>query len=120
MNVKLTGNAANGDIHVYKRVSDPLGGILTGTWQPDGRDVSPESVTTGDARNKTMSQFNGINPNGNWTLFVADVAGGQGFGTIQNWGLEFTAVPEPHAFALAMGLALVGFGAYRRFAVKKA
>jgi hypothetical protein len=120
MNIKLKDSAANGDIHVYKRVTDPLGGILTGTWQPDGRDVQPESVTTGDARNRTLSQFNGVNPNGNWTLFVADVAGGQGNGTITTWGLEFTAVPEPQAFAMAAGLALMGFGAYRRFAVKKA
>jgi hypothetical protein len=118
--VKFSDNAANGDVHVYKTVSNPLGAALTGTWQPDGRDVAPETVVTGDPRGQTMSDFYGINPNGDWTIFVADVAGGQGFGTITTWGLEFTAVPEPHAYAMMAGLALLGFGAYRRFAAKRA
>lgn len=118
--VILKDSAANGDIHVYRTVLNPLGGTLTGTWAPDGRDVRPEDVITGDSRTKTMSQFIGINPNGDWTLFVADVAGGQGSGTITTWGLEFTAVPEPHAYAMAAGLVLLGFGACRRFTTKKA
>lgn len=118
-NVKLSDGAANGDIHVYRNVVNPLGGPLTGTWQPDGRDISPLDATTSTPRTSTLSQFNGINPNGDWTLFIADVAP-DGQGTLTTWGLEFTAVPEPQAYAAVAGLVLLGFGAYRRLAVKKA
>jgi len=120
VSVKLSDSAANGDIHVYRNVVNPLGGTLTGTWAPDGRDVLPESVVTGDPRSKTLSQFNGINPNGDWILLVADIAGGQGLGTLASWGLEFTAVPEPQTYAMAVGLALLGFGGFRRFMLNKA
>lgn len=119
MSIRLSDSAANGDVHKYQSKLNPLGGPLTGTWAPDGRDVAPDSVVSGDSRSKLLDQFAGINPNGDWTLFIADVAGGQGFGKITTWGLEFTAqVPEPQSIALVVGLALMGFGAFRRFALK--
>jgi len=47
--------------------------------------------------------FNGLNPNGTWTLFFADLSGGDA-STLVSWGLDIAAVPEPTTWAL------VGFG----------
>jgi subtilisin-like proprotein convertase family protein len=44
-----------------------------------------------------LSSFNGLNPNGTWTLFLADASGGAP-NTLVSWGLDITgtaAVPEP-------------------------
>lgn len=51
---------------------------LTGTWAPEAGN---------------LSTFNGMNPNGDWTLFIADESPG-GVGTLQDWGVELTVVPE--------------------------
>ena len=53
------------------------------------------------------SAFSGVNPNGNWTLFFADMAGGGGTATLNSWSLDITAVPEPVNVALGI---LGGFG----------
>lgn len=49
---------------------------MTGTWQPDGRTNSPGSVLDSQPPDAFLSSFNGLDPNGDWTLFVADVSGG--------------------------------------------
>jgi hypothetical protein len=58
-----------------------------------------------------------VNPNGTWTLFVADVSGGS-ISTINGWSLEIIPVPEPINVALgifaAVGLSLSAFKAGRR------
>jgi subtilisin-like proprotein convertase family protein len=74
-------------------------GELTGTWQPDGRAIDPlSSGATFDssARSAMLSLFNGGDPNGTWTLFVADTSSG-GEGTLVSWSMDITtsAVPEP-------------------------
>jgi hypothetical protein len=54
-----------------------------------------------------LDSFNGLDPNGSWTLYIADVASGGGFGTLRSWGLEITAIPEPTPAALLVCYALV-------------
>jgi subtilisin-like proprotein convertase family protein len=117
-NVTLSDAAANGDVHFYQNVSTPNGGQLTGTWAPDGRNIDPMGspatfLTAG--RTATLSSFGGTNPNGTWTLFVADLTSG-GQATLVSWGLDITAVPEPSTVAMGlMGLAmLAGFRRVRR------
>jgi len=107
------------DVHIYRTfvVGDPdipLGGPLTGTWQPDGRTTDPDGVVSSDPRTATLASFNGESAAGNWTLFVADLSPG-GSTELRSWSLEVTAaVPEPSATVLG----LLGAGALmlrRRF-----
>ena len=97
---------AGQDVHLYRTFPYTLNGSgqLTGTWQPDGRAIDPlsaGSVFDSAARSKMLSVFNGTDPNGTWTLFVADLSSG-GEGTLVNWNLSITAVPEPGAVALVL------------------
>lgn len=97
----LSDTAAAGNIHTYRGVVTPGAGLpLTGTWQPDGRITSPASVLETDPALAGLSGFNGMNPNGQWTLFVADLSSG-GTSVLNSWGLIITAVPEPSVSALA-------------------
>ena len=68
-----------------------------GTYQPDGRNVNPltPAGTLGTTTPSTpLSSFNGVDPNGSWTLFIADVSGGD-VSTVTSWSLDIAAVPEP-------------------------
>src|ERR1043166_7457109 len=51
---------------VHQAIPDNGNGQLTGTWQADGRS-DPLSSSRG-----SLTDFNGLNPNGTWTLFFAD------------------------------------------------
>lgn len=54
----------------------------------------------------TLGNFTG-DPNGNWTIFFADLSGGDSTSsTIDSWSLEITAVPEPVDVALVVFAAL--------------
>jgi hypothetical protein len=49
-----------------------------------------------------FSSYTGQDPNGSWTLFFADMSGGQQ-STLNSWELDFTAlIPEPANVALAV------------------
>ena len=114
-NITLDDSAAN-DVHFYQAVSYTLNGSgqLTGPWQPDGRLISPLSsgaAIAGAARGNMLAGFDGMDPNGTWTLFAADLSPG-GISTLAGWGLAITAVPEPNAAAL-VGCGLV-FGLLRK------
>ena len=64
------------------------------------------------------SLYGGVDPNGTWTLFFADVVGGGGDATLNGWSLDITAVPEPTTWALGIfgGLAgLIGICRTSRF-----
>jgi subtilisin-like proprotein convertase family protein len=96
----LFDDQAAHDVHLYRTFPFTLNaGELTGTWQPDGRAIDPlSSGATFDssARSAMLSLFNGGDPNGTWTLFVADTSSG-GEGTLVSWSMDITtsAVPEP-------------------------
>ena len=110
-NVKFDDAAANGDIHTYraKLLGDPsahLDSPVTGTWQPDARAVDPSVAVDTDARTAFLSAFNGLDANGTWTLFLADLSPG-GSSTLISWGLEVTGIPEPGTWIL---FTLGGFG----------
>jgi len=64
-------------------------------------------------RSATLSSFTGVNPNGNWTLFLVDMQSG-GTSELDRWGMEIVAVPEPGRYALIVGAGLIGFAAWRR------
>jgi len=80
-NVTLDADSVNGSIH---DILDPTGG----TYTPDN--------TSG-----SLTSFNGLDPNGSWTLFLADLSGGD-TSTMVSWGLDITAVPEPITWALML------------------
>lgn len=116
INVAFADSAA-ADIHS----SGVNSGLLSGSWQPDGRESDPAVADFSDARTAFLGSFNGMDPSGDWTLFVADMDGG-GEGTLVSWGLlitsEFTSqsVPENASTAhlLAGGLLAMVLAA-RRF-----
>jgi subtilisin-like proprotein convertase family protein len=89
------------DIHLYQTVGgySISGGVA---WRPDGRNVDPVSVLDTDSRTRLLSQMSGLDPNGSWTLFIADLSGGGGTSLVTSWGLELTAVPEPTHVALGV------------------
>ena len=86
--------ATNSDIHVYRlqitgSQGTPLSGPLTGSWAPDARVTSPTNVLDTDARSASLGSFNGVDPNGEWVLFLADMEGGD-IHFLESWGLEIT------------------------------
>ena len=105
----VTFSVSGYDIHDYQSVSVPLNGDpLIGTWGADGRNVNPASVLDTDAQTSLLGAFNGTNPNGDWTLFLADLDFGDQ-GTLQKWGVIITAVTEPSTWTL-MALGGLAFG----------
>lgn len=120
LSVTFSDAAPSGDIHAYRKMlfgdehhAIPAPGTLTGTWGPDGRETDPAFVTEDDLRTALLSAFRGKDPNGTWTLFLADLGAG-GEGRVVSWGLditypELTSVPEPnHATAVLAAALCIG------------
>ena len=117
-NVRFDDAAAN-DVHNYQAITTPGAGLpLTGTWQPDARNIDPADVTAASTRSAYLSSFQGLSAGGTWTLFVADTVSGGGTPTLNSWDMEITGVPEPTTIALGIfgGLAggLWGFARLRK------
>ena len=96
-------DGAAADVHTYQSSVTPApGSPLTGTWRPDGRITDPDAVTFGNPRTALLSSFNGLSASGDWTLFVADLNGGDTH-TLQAWSITVTGtvVPEPATSLLA-------------------
>jgi subtilisin-like proprotein convertase family protein len=97
---------AASDVHFYRAGFFALNpnGQLTGSWQPDGRGIDPLSAGSafaGANRANNMGVFNGMDPNGTWTLFIADTSPGVE-GTLNSYGLQVTSVPEPASATLTL------------------
>jgi len=94
-NVTFQTGATNGDIHVYQNVTTPANGSpLTGVWQPDGRNVDPTNVTDVSTRSTSLTNFNGLNAAGQWTLYLADLESG-GTNMLTEWGLDISGGASP-------------------------
>jgi MYXO-CTERM domain-containing protein len=107
MNVTLSDAAAN-RIQYYQNITNTAGGMVLGTWQPEGVNIAPQSspstfLTAGQTA--MLSSFNGTDANGVWTLYLADLSSG-GQSTVVSWSLDITTVPEPQTWALG----IVGMG----------
>lgn len=115
-NVTLSMSAAE-DVHFYDRhLPTFAGGQLTGAWRPDGRLISPLSPPAAfdSASAIFLDAFNDHDPNGRWTLFIADVSAGGGQSRVEGWELDITTVPESSQWAWGMGLLSVGWVWWRR------
>jgi len=113
-NIILSDSGAH-NIHNYQNYGIPTG-QLTGTWAADGRAILPNSAPSAfDASPTTdFSLFNNANPNGVWTLFIADLGGGSQ-STLVSWGLTIVTVPEPQTWLLGLsGGAALLFAINRR------
>lgn len=75
-------------------VSMPAGATLTtGSYKPTNNgagDVFPAPAPTAGS-NVALSTFNGVNPNGTWSLYIIDDAT-QDSGSIGSWSLDVTTV----------------------------
>ncbi len=114
-NVTFSDAAANGDIHPYRLTlfgnnTTPVDpnyiNPLTGTWAPDGRNVSPQNVLDTTARTALLAAFEGLDANGQWSLFLADASPG-GTAQLNSWSLEIAAVPESTAAGVFAGVLCV-------------
>ena len=103
MNVTLAdalNGGVNGNIHNYQSVG---GGYATLISNDGG--FTPDS--TGGAT--FASTYGGLNGNGTWAIFLADLSAGNQ-STLVSWNLDITTVPEPPSIALG----LAGLMAFRR------
>ncbi|WP_411846980.1 PEP-CTERM sorting domain-containing protein [Roseibacillus persicicus] len=101
------------DIHTYREAitgnaSTPLSGPLTGIFQADGRLTDPSTVATGDSRDSSLTDYEGITADRTFTLFGADLST-SGSHQIDGWSVTLTTVPEPSASLLSLiaGLTLL-------------
>jgi subtilisin-like proprotein convertase family protein len=100
-------NSSTTNIHNYQTFSPTFNGSgqLTGTWATDSRTISPlatPSAFNAAPTGNTLANDYGANPNGSWTLFVADLSGG-GQSTLVSWGLTIVTVPEPQTWTILGG-----------------
>lgn len=112
--VTLTDSAAV-DVH---SASAGGGNALSGIFQPDGRvPVSGPAYDAIDTTPRTalLNSFDGMNANGAWTLFIADVSP-VGIGTLTDWSLTVdgtSAVPDGGWTATLLAMSLAGLFALR-------
>lgn len=105
------------DIHTIDRTSKD-------SWvaaQPDGRQGDPDFVPPDHNRAVMLSSFWGLDPNGEWNLFVSDLAGG-GQMRLESWALEVTTadlLPEGGVSLLAAIAALVAWTKWNRVAPQR-
>ena len=89
LSITLADNAG-ADVHT----GIPISGGVSGFFQPDAREIDPDNSLDGSPRTAFLSSFDGLDANGYWTLYVADVATGDTM-ILNDWTLTVTGVPEP-------------------------
>jgi hypothetical protein len=91
----VTTHPGIGDIHT---IQNPASSLTA--YAADGRVVCTDTV-----RPQTLDVFLNGDPNGSWTLFIADRAAAN-TSTLNNWSLDITAVditPVPEPVNVALG-----------------
>lgn len=78
-----------------------VGGMSTGSWQPS---VYPPNVAFSNPApagpySVSLSDLNGINPNGQWSLFVLDDSAGDSGAISNGWSLALTSVTPVNQLA---------------------
>lgn len=110
---QITGTAGAGAGFSGVVLNEGAGSTIQGASGSPG--VAFSGTYTAD---QNLNAFNGVNPNGTWTIFFADLSPGD-ISTLTGFSVGITAVPEPVSLALGVfgGLAAVfGMG---RFFVRK-
>jgi subtilisin-like proprotein convertase family protein len=119
--VSLDDAGALGDIHTYGggALTPPDGPPATSaaSYQPDGRTADPLTGNMTPLGSTTLSSFNGLLGTGAWTLYLADVSGGD-VSTLNSWTLEIAAVPEPASWLEASVAVLFLGGALGLYRLK--
>jgi subtilisin-like proprotein convertase family protein len=93
--------------------------ITSGSYKPTLHNPTPSAFeapgpTDTGSWTTTLSSFHGENPNGVWKLWAEDFAT-QDVGSISGgWGVNMTAVPEPHEYAMMAAVGLGVFAVVRR------
>jgi len=98
MHLRLVDSAPT-DVH--SAISGMFATLATGTYQPDARAADPALVTDTTPRSLSLSGFAGQAADGDWTLFVADLATGD-VARLDNWSLSLTVIPEPSTGVLLL------------------
>ena len=109
------------NIHDYRQtLGNPPSVLspLTGTWSPDGRVVNPLLVNGTETPTTSLSTFFGSNPDGDWTLFVADANGGD-LNQLAGWSLDLTVVPESRWFGLGAVMICLALAGKQRLPAKR-
>lgn len=88
---------AESDIHT----AIPTTGLVSGEFQPDARMIDPDDSLDTSPRSAFLSSFHGLDANGEWTLFVADVAAGDQM-VLNDWSLVVEGIPEPSTSVMAL------------------
>ena len=71
-------------------------------------------------RSAYLNAFNSLDPNGTWTLFIADLSSGD-TSTLVSWELDITAIPEPAHWALGIfAVAFAGVQGWRAWRQRRA
>jgi subtilisin-like proprotein convertase family protein len=80
---------------------EAAGQQVQGNYNVNGT-ASLSGIGQNDGSAAFATAYGGMDPNGTWTLFLAnDVAGGQA-STLVSWGVSINAVPEPTNVALGI------------------
>lgn len=127
INVVFDDLGVNGDVHHYQDEGIfALSGPLTGTFQPDGRNIdslfSTPAAVNAAPRVAMLSTFDGLDASGNWTLYVEDMFGDGSQFVLESWSLHITGndslttVPEPKT---ALPVLIVGVVAGLRRAQRR-
>jgi len=114
LNNVVLSDAGSANIHTLTG-----SGLVSGTYKADGNNISPlgaaSTFSSGGGSQTLDAAFGGMNPNGTWTLYFADVVAGGGNETLNGWSLDITAVPEPVNVALIVFGVCVAGGSIGRF-----
>ena len=116
-NLSSLGYTGNGSFTFNGTLSD---GNSTSVDSYGGGNVASGVNYNASGGATAFQAYNGMSVDGNWTLFFADMSGGDGANTttLNGWSLNITAVPEPVNVAMATFATIVLFAgggrSYRR------